>query len=398
MDILYVSTLYPPAIGGAQIQLHCLAKAMQDAGDDVRVLTYSDRNREDWLRMATVSTEPAKHYTYEGIRVTRLGFDRQTRARMAPWAAVYYAAINLATRQIGAITEPVVARAAGTPDLIHLTRIGREFIVRACREYTKKRDIPFILTPNHHPRWKGWRYTAYDQLYREADAMIVYTDSEKETVVNDIGVDADRVFVTGVGPVVQEDYDKEVFLKEHDLEEDNFVLILGQQYKYKGGAAVLAATQAVWEKYPDRKFVFIGPPTQYSQELFKDIRDPRILNLGAVSPKDKAAALASCALLCLPSMQESFGGVYIEAWCYKKAVIGGNIPAIACVIDNNVNGLLTAQEGEAVAGHILALLDSPETRARMGEAGWQKVRDKYSWAQLAEKTRMVYESVLKGTK
>ncbi len=393
MNILYVSSLYPPSIGGAQLQLHCLARAMHEAGESVHVLTYTARNREDWLRLATVRTEPETRYEHEGVPVTRIGLPRSTRMRMLPWAAAYYPFITPSARRLARLTQPHVARLAGKPELIHLTRIGREFIARACLEYARERGIPFILTPNHHPRWRGWRYVEYDRIYRESDALIVYTEAEKETVARDIGVDPARVHVTGVGPLVSEDYDVAAFRREAGVE-GPFILFLGQQYKYKGMAAVLDAAPAVWERYPGMRFVFIGPPTNYSRDLFSGVSDPRIVNLGAVSPETKAAALASCEFLCMPSTQESFGGVYIEAWCYRKAVIGGDIPPIACVIDHGENGLLSAQRGDALAAAMLALLDDPERRRVMGEKGWEKVQARYSWARLAQTTRAVYKEVI----
>lgn len=390
MNILYVSSIYPPAIGGAQLQLHYLAKAMQEAGEAVNVLTYTARNREDWLRFSTVLCEPEERYTYEDVSVIRMGFPWSTRLRMAPWAAGYYGMIPTACRRIAALTEPHVARLGGSPDIIHLTRIGREFIARACLDYARKRGIPFLLTPNHHPRWRGWRYVEYDRIYRESDALIVYTEAEKQTLVKDIGVEPDRVFVTGVGPVVSYDYSVEEFRAKHNLS-GPYVLFLGQQYKYKGMEAVLKAAERVWRDYPEVTFVFIGPHTNFSRELFQNVKDGRVVNLGAVDPRTKAAALAGCEFLCMPSVQESFGGVYIEAWCYHKAVIAGNIPPIACVVDHGENGLLSTQDPDELAGAIRQLLAAPERCKAMAEAGWRKVQDKYSWEQLARKTRQVYE-------
>jgi glycosyltransferase involved in cell wall biosynthesis len=392
MDLLYVSSIYPPAIGGAQLQLHYLAKAMKEAGERVNVLTYTARNREDWLRFSTVSCETEARYEYEGVPVTRIGFPWSTRLRMLPWAAGYYAMVGPAARRIAALTLPHLDRWCGRPDLIHLTRIGREFIARACLDYARDRGIPFVLTPNHHPRWRGWRYVEYDRIYRESDALIVYTDAEKKTLVEDIGVEPDRIFVTGVGPVVSHDYSVEEFRAKHHLP-GPYVLFLGQQYKYKGMEAVLRAAETVWKTHPDVRFVFIGPHTNFSQELFRNVSDPRVLNLGAVDSRTKAAALAGCAFLCMPSVQESFGGVYIEAWCYRKAVIAGDIPPIACVVDHEQNGLLSSQEPGELAAAINRLLGDPERCERMGEAGWRKVQEKYSWEQLARKTRAAYEQI-----
>ena len=392
MRILYVSSLYPPSIGGAQIQLHCLAKAMKEAGHDVSALTFTSGNREDWLRLCTVRTEEEKRYEYEGIDVTRIGFPWTTRARMLPWAMAYYALIGPSTRRLAAHTLPHVERLAGEPSLIHLTRIGREFVARASLDLARKRGIPFVLTPNHHPRWRGRRYAEYDKIYREADAVIVYTPTEKQTLAEQVGVREERIHVTGVGPVVSEEFSADKFRADFGID-GPFILFLGQQYKYKGMDAVLKAAAMVWQGHPDIAFVFVGPRTNYSRELFQNVHDDRIRNLGAVDAVSKTSALAACEFLCMPSSQESFGGVYIEAWRHRKAVIGGRIPPIECVVDDGVNGLLTSQDPRELAGAIDRLLSNPPERAAMGVAGWHKLQDKYSWEQLARKTLAVYETV-----
>lgn len=395
LNVLYVSTLYPPSIGGAQIQLHCLAKATKDAGHDVRVITISGRNRQDWLRMSTVLPEPAKQYQFEGVDVTQLGLSAATRLNILPWALAYYGMIGASARQITAQVYPYFEAAADSPSLVHVTRIGREFIAKAAYDFARKRGIPYVLTPNHHPRWRGRLYTEYDALYRAADAILVYTDTEKLTLVNDKGVSADRVHVTGVGPVLSNEYSAEEFRARHHLEGQRFILYLGQQYKYKGIEAILKAAPLVWPKHPDVKFVFIGPHTNDSRPLFKEVTDPRIINLGVVDGKSKASALDACTLLCLPSVQESFGGVYAEAWCFKKAVIGGRIPPIAAVVDDGVDGLLTSQDPNELAEAMCTLLSDPGRCEAMGNAGWRKVQEKYTWEKLAAKTLSVYDSVMK---
>src|SRR5664279_1240090 len=85
-------------------------------------------------------------------------------------------------------------------------------------------------------------------------------------------------------------------------------------YAYKGLAAILSAAPLVWRRRPEARFVFVGPRTNYSLSLFKHLTDRRILELEAVSLQDKTDALGACTVLCVPSSQESFGGVYTEAW------------------------------------------------------------------------------------
>lgn len=394
MKLLYASNLYPPSMGGAQIHLHYLAKAMQAAGNDVSVVTHSCRHRTDWLRLATVFTDPDKHFEYEGIPVWQLGFTPFTRLKIAPWALAYYALIGPSTRHISRHALQALS-SIQPPDVVHATRIGREFLCRAALDFAHQHGRPFVLTPVHHPRWDGWRYTEYDRIYREADALCVLTNEEKRLLVEQKRVDEKKIHVTGVGPVLSNSYDAEEFRAKYDIH-GPFVLYLGQQFRYKGVGAVLEAAPLVWEKHPDVTFVFIGPQSSYSKTIFSSATDPRIRNLGEVSLQTKTAALSCCEFLCLPSSQESFGGVYVEAWAMGKAVIGGRIPPIAELISEGQDGLLSSQNPKELADQISLLLADPEQCKRMGFEGRKKVEDRYTWERIAKKTADVYESLLGG--
>jgi glycosyltransferase involved in cell wall biosynthesis len=392
MKALYASTMYPPAVGGAQIHLHRLAREVQRAGHCVRVVTQASRNRNDWLRMSTVAADSQEEYDYEGIPVARLGVSLLDRARMLPWAAAYYAAIGPCARRLATRLEARLDNVVQDPAVIHFSRIGREFLAIALADLARKRQLPFVLTPNHHPRWHGRRYAEYDRLYREADALIALTEAERDALIRTKNVREDRVHVTGIGPVLAPAPTPDEFRHRLNIR-SRFVLFVGQQFPYKGVAALVAAATRVWKRCPDVHFVFIGPTTAFSRRLFHEHDDPRIVNLGCVNLATKTSAMAACELLCLPSEQESFGGVFIEAWSLRKPVIGGRIPPIACVIDEGRDGLLSSQSPDELADTLMQLLDNPQTARALGEAGWRKTQERYSWPALARRTLSVYESL-----
>lgn len=393
MDILYACTLYPPAIGGAQIHLHCLARQMQALGQNVRVMTSAMRNRTDWLKLATVRPEPQAEQVHEGVPVTQLGYSATARLRMLPWAATYYATMQGSVEQVARIIGREIPWPPRRPAIVHVSRVGREFLARAALDYAQQRGIPYVLTPNHHPRWRGYLYTEYDRIYRQADAVLALTQAERQTLVTEKGIDESRVHVTGIGPVLADDYSAEEFREKHGLVGQRFVLYLGQQLKYKGIGALVESAPMIWKKHPDVRLVFVGPPSAYSRRLFAQVRDSRMINLGSVSLRDKTSALAACELLCLPSMQESFGGVFVEAWSLRKPVVGGRIGPIANVIDEGVNGLLATQEPDDLADAVCQMLCDEQRSVAMGQSGYEKVQARYSWEQIARRTLRVYESL-----
>jgi glycosyltransferase involved in cell wall biosynthesis len=391
MNLLYTLTTYPPAVGGAQLHQHLLAQQLQ-LEHNIQVVSFWDRNRTDWLLGTTLNApDHAVNYSIDNIRVHRMGLSRCEKLRLLPWLLLYYPWMAAALPPMARIISAQLRSFAGIADLIHNVRIGREGLTYASLQSARQRGMPFVLTPVHHPRWVGWRYEAYNRLYRQADALIALTPSEKQTLV-DLGVESGRIHITGIGPVLAPQADAASFRQRYDIA-GPIVLFLGQHYKYKGFQAVLAAATLVWQQHPETFFVFVGPPVGQSEQVFAAVPDRRICRLGTVSLQEKTDALAACDLLCVPSLQESFGGIYTEAWSFGKPVIGGQIAAIADVVTDGQDGFLVEQQPAEIAERISYLLSHPAQAAAMGAAGRAKVEAYYSWPQLAQKTLQVYQQV-----
>jgi glycosyltransferase involved in cell wall biosynthesis len=394
MQLLYTLTAYPPYIGGAQLHQHILAQQLQPQ-HAVQVVCHWDRNRTDWLLGTTLNAPSVDHdYVVDDVPVHRLGLSLREKLRLAPFVPLYYPLMPVALPPIANLLESHLAPYAAKADLVHNVRIGREGLSYASYQAARKRNIPFVLTPVHHPRWVGWRYRAYLQLYQMADAVIALTQVEKHILVG-LGVREERIAVTGIGPVLAPTADPAAFIKKNNLK-GPIVLFLGQHYPYKGYQQLLQATSLVWQKIPEAQFVFIGPPVADSEKAFAEINDPRLHRLGNVDRQTKTDAIAACTLLCVPSTQESFGGVYTEAWSFGKPVIGCNIPAVAEVVNDGVDGYLVAQEPAQIADRISHLLLHPAQAQAMGTAGRHKVQSRYTWQKLAEQVEELYCRVVSG--
>jgi glycosyltransferase involved in cell wall biosynthesis len=328
----------------------------------------------------------------DGIAVHRIGLKPAERIPLIPAVALYYPMMEWALGIITALIEERLTPYAGRADLIHNVRIGREGISVASQQAARRWGIPFVFTPIHHPRWTGWRYRVYLNLYRSADLLIALTEAERKILVG-LGVQEKRIRVTGFGPILASQAHPEDFESQYGVG-GPLILFLGQHYPYKGFKQLLQAAPLVWRRYPEAAFVFVGRAVGSSEVAFRVQRDSRIRRLGEVNLQTKTNALAACTLLCVPSTQESFGGVYTEAWTFGKPVIGCSIPAVSEVITDGKDGLLVEQEPKAIADAICQLLASPSLAQAMGEAGRQKVRERFGWERLAALTEQAYLEVL----
>jgi glycosyltransferase involved in cell wall biosynthesis len=390
MQLLYTLTTYPPAIGGAQLHQHLLAQQLKQQ-HQIQVFTHWHQNRTDWLMGTTINApSQSKDYVIEDIPVHCMGMNLIDKARLLPYLPLYYPWMDLALPPIANCISRYLDKYAQSADLIHNVRIGREGLSYASYQLAQKYDIPFVFTPVHHPRWVGWRYRAYIKLYQLADAVIALTETEKQTLIN-LGVNRDRITVTGMGAILAEKVDSQAFKEAYKIP-DPIILFLAQHHSYKGYQQLLQAAPIVWKRFPEAQFVFAGPAIANSEKYFKN-QDSRIHRLGALTLQDKTNALASCTMLCVPSSQESFGGVYTEAWYFDKPVIGCNIPAVSEVIDHGINGYLVQQNPAEIADAICQILMNPSQSLKMGQNGKQKLYAKFTWSRIAEITEDIYQRV-----
>ncbi|MBN1668209.1 MAG: glycosyltransferase family 4 protein [Anaerolineales bacterium] len=393
MKLLITTTAYPPSIGGAQSNLHQLSQAF-GRNHQVRVASFWAENRADWLLGTTLRAPGGEPYQIDGVQVFPLNYSFQERIRISPYVFGYYLFQSAAIDKLSNTLVPKLRQIAGNVDLIHHGRIGREPLGFASLKLARQLDVPFILSTYHHPRWNTWMYRNYHDLYRQADAIIALTGTEKHTLVQ-LGVNSERIFVTGHGAVLSERYDPESFRNDYMLK-GPVVLFLGQKYQYKGFDKLLQAAPLVWEKHPDTHFVFIGPRTRYSEKIFHQVRDARILELGIVDLATKTSALAACQVLCLPSSQECFGGVFVEAWTMGKPVIGMDIPALSEVVSDGIDGFVGPNHPAFLAEKIRLLLGDAALAQQLGTAGREKVERYFEWPALARHMESIYQYLTGG--
>jgi glycosyltransferase involved in cell wall biosynthesis len=95
----------------------------------------------------------------------------------------------------------------------------------------------------------------------------------------------------------------------------------------------------------------------------------------------------------LPNWKEQFGRVLVEAMACETAVVGSQSGEIPHVIGD---AGLTFPEDDAAAlhGRLLALIQSGALRDDLGQAGRQRVLNRYTQAQIAAQTVAVYRDMV----
>jgi glycosyltransferase involved in cell wall biosynthesis len=177
------------------------------------------------------------------------------------------------------------------------------------------------------------------------------------------------------------------------------VLYIGRKERYKGYIHLLDAAELVWIRHPDARFVFIGMPGFYSSfvDEFARYDDERIVDIERASSKERSAALDACDVFAMPSLHETFGIGYLEAWLHERPVVGGDIPPLREVIAHERDGLVVRQRAADVAAAIVRLLDDPGLRTAMGRAGAAKLAERWDWERVMDRVEAAYAGAFADT-
>jgi phosphatidylinositol alpha-mannosyltransferase len=118
--------------------------------------------------------------------------------------------------------------------------------------------------------------------------------------------------------------------------------------------------------------------------------DPGVHAHGHVSELRLRALLEAADVVCVPSLRaESFGIVIVEAMAAGTAVVASDLDGYAGVLPDDCGRLVPAGDPGALAGELDALISSPATLRRMGEAGRRRARA-YDWDAVLPRILDVY--------
>jgi glycosyltransferase involved in cell wall biosynthesis len=89
-------------------------------------------------------------------------------------------------------------------------------------------------------------------------------------------------------------------------------------------------------------------------------------------------------IFCLPSVQEGFGIVFLEAMAAGLPIVATSAAAVPEVVPHGLAGTLTPPgDITALADALAELLASPALRARLGSYGREHV-SRYDWDSVAD--------------
>lgn len=175
------------------------------------------------------------------------------------------------------------------------------------------------------------------------------------------------------------------------------VLFAGRMTWQKGPDLLVEAVPNLLTRHPKTKFVFAGDG---------DLRDgleqraaalgvtPAMRFVGHRTGRDLVTLFKSADLVCVPSRNEPFGIVILEAWSARKPVVTTRNGGPAEFVQHDDTGFTVSDDCDSIGEGVAAVLGNKTKGRRMGRNGRRAAEARFSWNTVAAATERVYESVL----
>ncbi len=378
-------SLHSILLGGLGVHVTELAAGLERRGHEVHVVTRRGPGQADYDRVEGVHYHRIDHAQDENFVVM---MDLMCKAMVHRFHEV--------TRLVGAFdlvhahdwltanTLAYVRDGWGTPGILtmHSTEYGRDGNV-------------------FHDGMARWVRDTEASGCREAKLVIAVSAFLAAELQRIYGVPHDRIHVVPNG-VAYHQFDG--FIDPGPVKGryaigplDPTIFASGRMMAQKGMDLLVEAVPMVLASYPSAKFIIAGEGPEKAAVMGRaqEIGAAGAIRfLGALPRREYVDLVKASDIVAVPSRNEPFGIVVLEAWAAGKPVVATTAGGPREFVWHDVNGFLVDADPGGLAHGIGSLLADHDHCRALGRNGRLAVEDRFNWDNVARYTEGVYQAAL----
>jgi glycosyltransferase involved in cell wall biosynthesis len=237
-------------------------------------------------------------------------------------------------------------------------------------------------------RWYGF-LTMQGRVARRMRHVVTVSKSSARDIAADFGVAPERIEVIPLG------VEPEVFQHYQDPRVAGRIVAMASADTPMKGIATLLEAFAKLRTERDVELLLITRPKPggRTEQLIDHLSiQDSVRFVSGLTDTELAEVVGSAEIACVPSLYEGFSLPTVEAMACGTPLVVSRAGAIPEVVgpDGLCADLVTPGDVEELAHALGALLDDPDRRRRMGEAGRRRALERFSWRAVAEATAAAY--------
>ncbi len=366
--ILILSHIYPPAIdGGSQIIYKLVQVLKKDQSPEIKVITSDAYSTDDFV-------------TQKNKRITQKNSRKVKRVKTIRWPG------KLIRRITGPLFFgfPWLKIIKWKPDVIIGGAFPTTMPIYAWLA-SKMTGAEFQLVPCTHFKFENFSRFPLIPILKRADMIYSLTKQEKNFYIKNYKINNSKIIV--FNPPV----DKQLLVDKQfkpKFPKQPTLLFLGNHAAHKRIEMLIKGIEKIQssnvQKFKKTKLIIAGKETLHTPkikemiaDLPKEIRNKIDLQ-SEYGRKEQIKLIDQATVLINPSEFETLGLVFMEVWARKKPVIAANLDLLEEVIDDGKDGLFFEKDSlDDLVDKIREVIDDPNLAIKLGEKGYNKVKEKY---------------------
>ena len=283
-------------------------------------------------------------------------------------------------------------------DVVHI-HVARDLVTLPIALQARRQHVPFVLQP-HGMVDRSDKVLARladslatRRVFRDAASVLVLNDRERADVIATMPNEQLRLEVLPNGVPV----DDNASSPQSALAE---ILFCSRLHERKRPLAFARMAASLVSQGIPATFAMVGSDEGEGasvRSLTESVSTPGRLRLeGALPPERVLDRLRDCDVLVLPSIDEPFPMVVLEAMSVGLPVVITDTCGLASFVSEHGTGLVVPSDDQpALERAVASLIEEPQLRRSMGERGRNAVRAHLGMAGVADALERIYERAQK---
>ncbi len=391
--ILSISHIFPPAVDGGSRVIYQIGQYFKSCGDEILYLSSNCSSTDDFAqpkhkKSSTIHDLPSTIYlpVYHHLRrpLKFINLFLPSKSYLSQLLQVFqkgpifkfFPFIKAAIQILKFKPDLIIAGPLPTTIILYAKLIQK--IISNIQHLAPK----ILINSSFHPTDPDFHRLPLIKTLQSADYLWTLTQYETDYFIQNFKINPDKIILAGNG------VDQSLLLKKPKTNIQHLtsnILFIGSLSAHKGLNTLIKSFSMIYD-LPSTKLVIAGQKTlnypkiqQQIKKLPKNIQSKIrfIFNF----PQNKLAKIIDdCDILVLPSKQESFGLVLIEAWARQKPVIVSHIPSLSEIVTSSKGGLIfNLDDPISLKQKIIKLTKNPTLYNQLSQNGFNYVTNNYTW-------------------
>lgn len=261
--------------------------------------------------------------------------------------------------------------------------------------------VPIVISCEHIMGMESWWRLFLNRITSPfVVRFIAVSFKVGEFLINSVNIKRSKVTVVQNGielegvcrPIDTENKKKEIGISKDDL----VIGTVARIHRQKGHVFLLQAAREIINNFPNVKFLIVGdgPLKKKMERIADDLGiSKKIIFTGFCG--DIPGIMSIFDVFALSSLWEGLPITILEAMAMRKPVVATNVsgnPEV--VVDGETGVLVSPRDYQGLALALTRLLNDKDLRCRMGNAGYERVKELFGAKRMVADTEEIYRELL----